>query len=111
MASLNETSPLLAKPVKNSVDSDSISYHDSEDRINDNALPDGPSKRGIDEESQEEEAGRASQYEGLPEVKKQLKFILPSVAIGVRQRSLPKLYNAGELTNASSCSLLPQIRP
>lgn len=111
MASLDETSPLLAKPVKNSVDRDSISYHDSEDRINDSALPVGPSKRRIDEESQEEEAGRASQYEGLPEVKKQLKFIVPAVAVGVRQRSIPKLYNAGELTTASSCSLLLQIRP
>lgn len=86
MASPNETSPLLAKPVESSVDSDSISNHDSEDRSNGNGLPSGPSRRIIDEESQGEDASRETQYKGLPEVKKQLKFILPAVAIGVRQR-------------------------
>lgn len=89
MSSPNETSPLLTNPVKGSVESDSISNHDSEDGNNDNVLPNGPSKRRIDEESQEEEASRETQYEGLPEVKKQLKFILPAIAIGVRRRSIP----------------------
>lgn len=28
--------------------------------------------------------GEAAQYQGVPEVKKQLKYIIPSVAIGVR---------------------------
>lgn len=83
MASPNETSPLLAKPVKSSGDSDSISNHDSEDRSNGNGLPSGPPRRINDEESQGEDASRETQYKGLPEVKKQLKFILPAVAIGL----------------------------
>lgn len=83
MAIPNEASPLLAKHVNNPVDSDGISNHDSELRDNDEAHLNGPSKRSIDEESQVEEASRETQYEGLPEVKKQLKFILPAVSIGV----------------------------
>jgi hypothetical protein len=36
-----------------------------------------------DEERQDAQCERAVQYEGLPEVKKQLKYILPAIAIGV----------------------------
>lgn len=36
-----------------------------------------------DEERQDAQNERAVQYEGLPEVKKQLKYILPAIAIGV----------------------------
>jgi len=36
-----------------------------------------------DEERQDAQSERAVQYEGLPEVKKQLKYILPAIAIGV----------------------------
>lgn len=89
MPSPNETSPLLAKTVRTPVDSDGISTQDSEDRNNGNALSNGQSRRRIDEESQEEEASRETQYEGLPEVKKQFKFILPAVAVGVCRRGTP----------------------
>ena len=36
-----------------------------------------------DEERQDTQSERTVQYEGMPEVKKQLKYILPAVAIGV----------------------------
>ncbi|MCJ1464315.1 hypothetical protein MMC07_002928 [Pseudocyphellaria aurata] len=83
MATPNEASPLLAKHANSPVDSNGISDHDSEHMGNDEALLNGPSQRRVDEESQEEEASRETQYEGLPEVKKQLKFILPAVSIGL----------------------------
>lgn len=94
MASPNETSPLLTKSVKTSVDSDSISTCDPDLRNNDNALPNGLSRRRLDEESQEEDATRQAQYEGLPEVKKRLKFILPALSIGVCQWSTPFILHA-----------------
>ena len=37
----------------------------------------------VEEGRQDAQSERAVQYEGLPEVKKQLKYILPAVAIGV----------------------------
>lgn len=94
MASPNETSPLLAKSVKTSVDSDSISNHDPDLGNNDNALPNGLSKRRADEESQEEEATRKAQYEGLPEVMKRFKFILPALSVGVCRWSTPFILHA-----------------
>lgn len=36
-----------------------------------------------EEEALSDEEGRERQYQGLPEVQKQLKYILPAVAIGV----------------------------
>lgn len=80
MARPDETSPLLAKTVKSS---DSISNHESEERNSHNVRANGPSRGRIDEESQGEDPSRETQYEGLPEVKKQLKYILPGAAIGV----------------------------
>ena len=36
-----------------------------------------------EEEAYNDEEGRERQYQGLPEVKKQLKYIVPAIAIGV----------------------------
>lgn len=43
----------------------------------------GRSKPPIDEENHEE-LSRDSQFNGLPEVKQKLKYILPAITIGVR---------------------------
>ena len=39
---------------------------------------------GADEERSDPQSERGIQYEGLPEVRKQLKYIVPAIAIGVR---------------------------
>ena len=44
---------------------------------------DGAGKPGDDEERQEEEARKGSQYEGMPEMRKKLKYILPAIGIGI----------------------------
>lgn len=58
----------------------------------DGALPNGTSgndhtngdtKPVDEEEAPADQDGRERQYQGMPEVKKQLKYIVPAVAIGV----------------------------
>ena len=80
----SETSPLL--PQTTSV------LPEPADASN-GPLPNGTSQNGqtetngkhVDEERvQDDDERRERQYQGLPEVKKQLKFIVPAVAIGVR---------------------------
>lgn len=44
---------------------------------------DGDAKSVLDEESQPTGDERVTQYEGMPEVKASLKYILPAVGIGV----------------------------
>lgn len=71
-----ETSPLLGDSANGVVKSV------------DGFLPDGPiangSAHGQDEERREEVDGaREAQFEGMPEVRKNLKYILPAIAIGV----------------------------
>lgn len=65
MADPSETSPLLSNPSTNT------------DNHN------GLAKQVTDEETQDGEADRDAQFEGLPEVKAKLKYIVPAVAIGV----------------------------
>lgn len=45
--------------------------------------PEGPLEDGATLERQDSQRGRQKQYEGLPEVRKQLKYIVPAVGIGV----------------------------
>ncbi|MCJ1281916.1 hypothetical protein MMC26_001239 [Xylographa opegraphella] len=54
-----------------------------------------PSPDG-DEERQGQDNPRGAQYEGLPEVKKQLKYILPAIAVGI-------FLSAGDQTIIVSC--------
>ncbi len=70
MADQDERSPLLGRPLN------------TPDHLeNRNGLVGGDSNERDDEERQGD-GGREAQYEGLPEVKKKLKFIVPAVAIG-----------------------------
>lgn len=75
----SETSPLLRK----------LSYVPPEpEHESDGSLPKGssidgqtedPRKHGGDEESQD----YVTEYQGMPEVKEKLKYILPAIAIGI----------------------------
>lgn len=75
----SETSPLLPKPRDNSpppIDPGS------------GIAPEGPDARvngGQDEEDIERQAsdGDSTKHQGLPEVRKRLKYIFPAIAIGV----------------------------
>ena len=70
-----------------------------------------------DEEGQLPEDGRTHQYEGMPEVKKQLKYILPAIAIGVRiytqsRRSAILIwarYSYQHATRQSSCLVMARL--
>lgn len=79
----SETSPLLAKPADAApasgvgvngvqVTGDAASVHVT-----------GTVKAGDDEERQNGNGAGPQPYQGMPEVKKQLKYILPAIAIGV----------------------------
>lgn len=75
-----ETSPLLAKsPVSEpvTVSNDTSSGTLANGRTREDRKPTG------DEENPAEDGDRAGQYEGMPEVKAKLKYILPAVGIGV----------------------------
>ena len=78
----SETSPLIPKskstlpqsPAPNGTVSNGVSSNGPAQEDN---------KSVDDEQAHSDEEGRERQYQGLPEVKKQLKYILPAVAIGV----------------------------
>lgn len=78
-----ETSPLLAKPTNTLVDTGDAPNGVLTNGNSFNGTPNGLSKPGDDEERQEGEGESSPQYEGMPEVKKKLKYIVPAVAIGV----------------------------
>lgn len=71
----SETSALLPK-------NDNPSYSTTTTAVT-NDIGNLVSKPLADEEYQTGEVNRDSQFQGLPEVKKKLKYILPAVAIGV----------------------------
>ena len=76
-AEASESSPLL----------DSAGAQDSRNdkhltRQDDNGTPVEAAKKVNDEERQEEET-RASQYTGMPDVKKKLRYIVPAIGIGI----------------------------
>ena len=77
-ASPTETSPLLATPTNPLPEPG-----DAPNGVLANGTANGVVKPGDDEERQAGAGDRTPQYEGMPEVKKQLKYIVPAIAIGV----------------------------
>lgn len=84
----SETSPLLAKPADAAaasgvgVDGVQVIGDAASVRVT------GTVEAGDDEERQGGNGAGPQQYQGMPEVKKQLKYILPAIAIGVRRKSV-----------------------
>jgi hypothetical protein len=81
-----ETSPLLTKPVAVVPEPGDAPIGALPTGNGVNGHVNGLLKPGDDEEIQGE-PDRSTQYEGMPEVKAKLKYIMPAIAIGVR--SLP----------------------
>lgn len=83
----SETSPLLAKPATaapaSAVGVDGIHTHGDAA----NGHVNGTGKSGDDEERQDGNGAGPQPYRGMPEVRKQLKYILPALAIGVRYKN------------------------
>ena len=75
----HEISPLLSKSRDSQLDNGDV----LDQRLEQGSPINEYSEQSNDEETQEAEGNRKMQYEGLPEVKKQMRFILPAVAIGV----------------------------
>src|SRR5271168_2523257 len=74
----SETSPLLGP------DRDGVATKAVNGSIGNGTVLDGPAKIGADLERHDSiDASRAAQFEGRPEIRKQLKYILPAVSIGV----------------------------
>ncbi len=76
-----ETSPLLAKPG-NVPEPGNAPFGVLPTEHGVNVHANGDAKLGDDGESQGE-PDRITQYEGMPEVKAKLKYIMPAIAIGV----------------------------
>lgn len=83
---LSETSPLLPKSaltVEGGVAPNGTLPSENEHDSQVNGTLNGTAKPQSDEEAQAEEDERAGQYQGMPEVMKQLKYIVPAVGLGV----------------------------
>ena len=76
--SSSETSPLLSKATDGPLERHGASNGSLSSPVeaNDSAKP-------TDEEQQHDAEDREGQYEGMPEAKQQLKYIVPAIAIGV----------------------------
>ncbi|MCJ1373392.1 hypothetical protein MMC20_004620 [Loxospora ochrophaea] len=81
----SETSPLLAKPVSVLPDPGDAPAGILPNGVDINAEANGSSKPGNDQESQsqDDQGDRKGQYQGMPEIKKKLKYILPAMSIGI----------------------------
>ena len=81
-----ETSPLLAQSTTTLPDPALTpnSIPPSESEIEATAHRGGESKTAEDEESHSISNDRAQQYQGLPEVRAKLRYIVPAIGIGVR---------------------------
>ena len=77
----SETSPLLAKPTA------ILPHSTPPSEIEAIGRQDGDLKSTRDEESQIIGNDRVHQYEGIPDVKAKLRYIVPAVGIGVRPSS------------------------
>ena len=80
-----ETSPLLGQAAVPDTSGSVNGTASSQDGVNQVQRGIKPS---IDEESQTLDEGQAARYEGLPDVKAKMKYILPAIGIGVRQVGL-----------------------
>ena len=80
----SETSPLLGKPTAALPDpADSSNSIPPSDVTSNGHQQNGDVKRAADEESQHSDEERAPLYQGIPEVKAKLTYIVPAVSIGV----------------------------
>jgi hypothetical protein len=78
----SETSPLLGP------DGDFIAPKAVNGTIVNGTIPDGAAEVGSDLERRDSiDESRAAQFEGRPEIQKQLKYIIPAVSIGVIKAS------------------------
>lgn len=82
-ANPSETSPLLRRPTDTFLEPGDATNGVLPNGTYSNGIPSGLVKPDDDEERQEGDGDRSPQYEGMPEVKKKLKFIVPAIAIGV----------------------------
>ena len=80
---VTETSPLLAKPTTALPDPGLSPNSVPPSEIEDAEHQDGGTKPAEDEESQSNDENRGQQFEGMPDVKAKLLYILPAVGIGV----------------------------
>lgn len=78
-----ETSPLLANPVSTAFEPGDAPVGVRPIGPTSNGDIDSPIKPGDDEERRGEDDEGGQRYEGMPEVKKKLKYIVPAIAIGV----------------------------
>ena len=76
----SETSPLLPKAPPTPSDGSQAALPSATDT---NGSIDDP-KKTQDEERQQDDEDREVQYQGMPDVRKKLGYILPALAIGVR---------------------------
>ena len=79
-----ETSPLLAQSTTTLPDPGLTPNSVPPSEIEATAHRDGESKPAEDEESHGISKDRVQQYQGLPEVKAKLRYIVPAIGIGVR---------------------------
>ena len=79
-----ETSPLLAQSTITLPDPGLTPNSIPPSEIEVTGHRNGESKPAEDEESHSISKDRAQQYQGLPEVKAKLRYIVPAVGIGVR---------------------------
>ena len=85
-ATASETTPLLAQPEADLLDAGNgiapEGPHVNDERNNEisNEADDSPLEGQY---SQQDPQNRSDEYEGLPEVRKQLKYIFPAIVIGV----------------------------
>ncbi len=79
----SETSPLLGSPAGTLLGPGDAPDGVPPNGTFSNGTASSPAKSDDDEERQEGDEDRSPQYEGMPEVKKRLKLIVPAVAIGV----------------------------
>ena len=102
-----ETSPLLRNHSTGLLDGGSPHNGVVVDNLSVNSHQNGDPKPTEDEESQANGEERAPQYEGIPEVKAKLAYIVPALSIGV------SLFNVVFHLVLTCCrySSRPRIRP
>ena len=94
----SETSPLLGP------DGDGVAPKAVNGSIANGAVRDGAAEVGEDlERCDSIDESRAAQFKGQPEIRKQLKYIIPAVSIGVIQTSINKFDLANRIEGLFVC--------
>ena len=85
--SISETSPLLSKNAVATVDADAGKAPNgtTEALVSSGANEEGPIERQAGDDE-----GRRKQFDGMPEMRKKMKYIMPAVGIGVSSGSLAR---------------------